>query len=238
MKRRLFSAALSIILLPVLAMAAECPPPPEEAKVRSVQDGTLMLQDGRTIRSAGVELTAAGRKQLATLAAGKTITLRPIGRVDRWGRQPAHLDTIEKSLLENGLGHVARQARDACLEPLFLAEEKGRLLKAGLWAEPARHVLDARNGADLEKHLGKHVLAEGEIVSARLYQSRVYLNFARYWKSGLSLIISEKQWPLFARGAAIDSLPGTRIRARGRLEYRLGPAIIVDDEDRLEIIDR
>jgi hypothetical protein len=80
-------------------------------------------------------------------------------------------------------------------------------------------------------------VAEGRVISARISRGRVYLNFARYWKTGLSLIIAEKDWPLFAGGAAAESFVGRRLRARGRLEYLVGPAIIAGPDDRIEVLE-
>jgi hypothetical protein len=130
---------------------------------------------------------------------------------------------------------MAAQAEGACLEPLLAAEETARGNKAGIWANEG-YVLAAIDGGALTERLGEHVIAEGAVVTARRDRGRVYLNFARYWKSGLSLIIAEKDWPHFARGTALEAIAGKRLRARGRLEYRAGPAIIMGPDDRIEIL--
>lgn len=215
--------------------AAACPPPAEQARaVDAPGDGTIRLADGRTLRLAGVELAPEGRAALPALVRGRSLTVRPVGRADRWNRLPAHVDEIEEKLLLRGLGHAAAQAEGACLEALLEAERKARGARAGIWSRPG-HVLDARDGAALTERLGQHILASGRIESARLHRGRVYLNFARYWKSGLSLIIAENDWPMFAGGAVPESLAGKRVRARGRLEWRSGPAILAGPDDRIEI---
>ena len=215
--------------------AAACPPPAEPARaVDAPGDGTIRLSDGRILKLAGVELAPEGRAVLPTLVRDRSLTIRPVGRPDRWNRLPAHVDIVEDALVVQGLGHAAAQTEGACLTPLLAAERKARAAHAGIWSSPD-YVLDAKDGAALTERLGQHVLASGRVESARVHRGRVYLNFARYWKSGLSLIIAENDWPMFAGGAAPESLAGKRVRARGRLEWRFGPAILAGPDDRIEI---
>jgi hypothetical protein len=207
---------------------------PETAEVLDVRpDGTIRLTDRRELRLAGVELTEAGRAGLPGLL-GKEIVFHPLGRPDRWNRQPVHT-ALEEKLIREGLGHAAAQAPGACLEPLLEAETKARAARSGLWASPD-YVIPATDGPRLTAHLGAHVLSEGVVVSSRSREGRVYLNFARYWKSGLSLTIAEKDWPLFSKGMAVETIAGKRLRVRGRLEYRSGPAVLAGPDDRIEIL--
>jgi hypothetical protein len=215
---------------------ADCPPPAEHISgVEAAPGGTLRLKDGRVLKLAGVELSDEGRAALPGLVRGP-LTIRPVGKPDRWNRQAAHIDGLEEKLVLRGLGHAAAQIEGACLGPLLEAEAKARAAQAGIWAR-RDFVIAATDGAALTARLGRHVVAEGRVISARISRGRVYLNFARYWKTGLSLIIAEKDWPLFAGGAAAESFVGRRLRARGRLEYRVGPAIIAGPDDRIEVLE-
>lgn len=230
------AAAAAVVFLVAGPACAECPPTSEAVTaIEARADGSIVLQDGRGLRLAGVELTDEGRKALEPLVRGKPLTVRPVGKGDRWGRIPVHMDEVEETLLLRGLGHAAAQAPGACLGPLVEAEAKARIARAGIWSRPG-FAIAARDGVALTDRLGQHVLAEGKVESARVYRGRVYLNFARYWKSGLSLIIAEKNWPLFAGGATVDSLVGRRLRLRGRLEWRSGPAILAGPDDRIEVL--
>ena len=239
MVRTLALVLAALIAAPAApAQDAACPPPAETVQaVAAHADGAVVLADGRTLRLAGVELSDAGRAAFVRMAANRTLTVRPLGRTDRWGRQPAHVDEIEEALLTQGMGHAAAQTEGACLAPLLAAEIKARSARRGVWAV-RDYVVDATDGAALTARLGDHILAEGKVISARTHRGRVYLNFARYWKSGLSLIIAEKDWPLFSGGAAAETFVGKRVRARGRLEYRSGPAIFVGAADRIEMAGR
>jgi hypothetical protein len=225
--------ALIVLATPA---CAECPPPAETVSALEARaHGTIRLADGRELRLAGVELTPAGRAALSALVRQKPLAIRPVGKPDRWGRVAAHIDGVEEPLLAQGLGHAAAQAPGACLGPLLASEAKARASRAGIWSR-RDYVVAASDGSALTERLGQHVLAEGRVASARTFRGRVYLNFARYWKSGLSLIIAEKDWPLFAGGAAVESFAGKRLRARGRLEWRSGPAILAGADDRIEVL--
>ena len=197
-------------------------------------DGTIRGKDGRVFKLAGLELTDQGRAALPGLVENQTLIVRPVGRPDRWSRQAAHIDRVEENLVLRGLGHAAAQAEGACLGPLLAAEAKARAARVGVWSR-RDFVIAAHDGKALTARLGHPIVAEGRVVSTRAYQGRIYLNFARYWKTGLSLIIAEKDWPLLAGGVA-ENFVGRRLRVRGRLEYRAGPAIIAGPGDRIEVL--
>jgi hypothetical protein len=235
--RNVWSACAVAVLVAAAGPAlAACDLPFEQVEgLFARPDGTIRLNDRRDIKLAGVQLTPEGLAALPGLIDGKQLTIRPLGKPDRWNRQPAHIDDLETKLIASGLGHAAAQAEGACLTPLLAAEEKGRKDKAGIWGKDD-YALKAADGAALTARLGQHVLVEGTVDSARTSQGRVYLNFARYWKSGLSLIIAEKDWPFFAKGATVEAMAGKRLRVRGRLEYRSGPAILIGPDDRIEIL--
>lgn len=234
------AAIITILFGSVLGAghAAACGPPeamPQTAVIAETRpDGTFRLADGREGKLAGVTLAEGAGAPFRALAAGRPFPLRTVGRPDRWGRQAFHADGLEQMLLRHGLGHAAARAPGACLAPLLRAESEARAAKQGIWARPG-HVLSASDGAVLRQRLGHHILAEGKVVSARSFRGRVYLNFARYWKTGLSLIIAEKQWPMFSGNVAAEEIVGKRLRARGWLDWRGGPVIVAGPDERIEL---
>lgn len=227
--------AIGLAAAPALAA---CPLPPETVTIAQARgDGTLDLSDGRTIMPAGAVLSETGRARLAEIIRGESIVIRPAGKPDRWGRQAAYIEGVEEDLLKRGLGHATALGPEACLAPLVAAERHARARNAGIWSRPD-FVIDATDRPGLIERIGQHAVAEGRVVSARTVRGRVYLNFARYWKTGLSLIIAEKNWPMFAGGAEPESLVGRRLRVRGRIEHTVGPAILAGPDDRIEILGR
>ncbi len=230
--------AASVLATPVPGASAQsvCPPPAETVTAAAIRaDGTILLSDGRNILLAGTVLGPDATGALAALAEGQTLTIRPLGKPDRWGRQSAHVDGVEEKLIAEGLGHAASLVPGACIAPLLAAEARARDAGIGLWSRPG-YVLAAIDGEALTARRGHSVIVEGEVVSVGESRGRVYLNFARYWKSGLSLIIAENNWPMFAGGASAESLVGRRLRVRGRLEHRVGPAILAGPDDRIEFV--
>ncbi|MFC5068551.1 thermonuclease family protein [Flaviflagellibacter deserti] len=217
---------------------AECPPAPIEtiAGLQLVEDG-LRSPDGRVFTLAGMILDTSGRDRLGRLTAYRPVILRPAGPADRWGRFPVHPETggvlIEETLLAEGLGHAAALSRPACLETLLQMEAKARAARLGVW-RGSGYVIRAADGDALVARLGEHVVAEGQVISTRKVRDRVYLNFAKYWRRGLSLIVAEKDWSAMADGRPAEALSGKVVRVRGRLEWRGGPVILADPREPIE----
>jgi endonuclease YncB( thermonuclease family) len=84
------------------------------ATVAAVLDGgTLMLDDGRELRLAGVEIAAGSRDALQALVAGRPLRLERLGpEQDRYGRLVAFAfagdsgQSLQSALLEQGRARV------------------------------------------------------------------------------------------------------------------------------------
>jgi hypothetical protein len=209
----------------------------------ALDGATFDTTDGRTVRLPSFVPGPEAKAALERLVAGRALRLRPLSRpADRWGRLLAHADTadpeprpLEAILLADGLGHAAAAGRERCLAPLLAAEAEARTARRGIWSTPAPALVT--DGAALAARMGQHIVAEGTVVSARALRGRVYINFARYWRSGLSLVIAERDWPAMGGGATPESLAGRRIRVRGWLEWRGGPAIAANVSEPIEPLD-
>ncbi len=217
---------------------AECPPAPTEtiAGLQLTGDG-LHSPDGRVFTLAGMILNSSGRDRLARLVTDRQVILRPAGPIDRWGRFPVHPESggalIEETLLAEGFGHAAALSRPACLQTLLQMEAKARAARLGVW-RGSGYVIRATDGDALIARLGERVVAEGQVISTRKVRDRVYLNFAKYWRRGLSLIVAEKDWPVIAGNRPFDEMSGRAVRVRGRLEWRGGPVIMADPREPIE----
>ncbi|MGQ4275060.1 thermonuclease family protein [Terrihabitans sp. B22-R8] len=210
---------------------------------RALDGETLRLEDGRIVRVAGIIApSAAARSRLDALTAGKAITLRPMSRpLDRWARVQAHIETPEgvnpaETLIAEGLGHAASIGRDTCLTPYLAAEARARAGKLGIWRDGGSQV-PVRDITALTARLGQHVVAEGTLASGRSFRGRVYLNFAQYWKNGLSIVIAQRDWDALGKGASPEDLAGRAVRVRGWLEWRNGPAIVANPSEPIESLD-
>ncbi len=241
-------ASLCIGVLTGTAAAASCALAPiGSATVVAVRDGgTLMLDNGRELRLAGIEMAPGRREALRTLAEGRTLRLQRLGAgTDRYGRLVAFAalpDTgrsLQQILLEQGLARVsARIGQKACAEELLAAESGARNARRGLWADPNFAPLSSENLPGLEAAGGHFTLVEGKVLSVRESGATIYLNFGRRWTRDFTVIVSKREQRTFAGGGLdLKHLEGRRIRVRGWIERRGGPVIEAAAPEQIERID-
>jgi endonuclease YncB( thermonuclease family) len=219
------------------------------AEVAAVRDGrTLLLRDGGELRLAGIETTGAGeaRTALATLALGKTLTLKRLGPVERnrYGRlvafafPPDSTQSLQQTLLERGVARVSARVGDkACAMALLAGERAARAAGRGLWADPNFAPLPADHSVQLAAEREHFALVEGKVLSVRQSGGTIYLNFGRHWTRDFSVTIAGRLIRTFgAAGIEPDKLEGRRIRVRGWIEQRNGPIIDAAAPEQIEIV--
>jgi endonuclease YncB( thermonuclease family) len=210
--------------------------------VAKILDGrTFMLDDGREVRLAAVEIgrpdaaDPAGRAAaaaLSALAAGDQVVLRQAeGGVDRYGRLLAYAYTlrdddeflVQQELVAEGLARVSARVASSCAGELLNREKAAREAKLGLWADPYYEVLDAETPKDALAHRGRFALVEGKVASVRESGATIYVNFGRRRIGDITVTILKRNERSFA-AANLDlkSLAGRRIRVRGWIEARGG----------------
>jgi endonuclease YncB( thermonuclease family) len=217
------------------------------ATVTSVRDGgTLMLDDGRELRLAGIEVAAGSRDALLVLAAGQKLRLERLGpEQDRYGRLIAYAfpgeaaQSLQAALLEQGRARVsARIGAKPCAEALLTMERAARAAKRGLWADPNFAPLQAENLTQLQAERGRFALVEGKVLSVRESGATIYVNFGRRWTRDFTVIILKRQQRTFtAAGVEPKQLEGHRIRISGWIEQRGGPVVMADAPEQIELID-
>lgn len=80
-------------------------------------------------------------------------------------------------------------------------------------------------------------LVEGRVVSVGEGAGRVYLNFARDWKSDFTISVARKDASAFqAEGIDLKALAGKRVRMRGWVIWRNGPMIEATHPEQIEIL--
>lgn len=235
-------------------------------KVASVVDGrSFILEDGREIRLAGIEVplpprtadTSAGaeaaraaRAALAELIAGQSVALRGnASAIDRYGRTLAHADvavdgaqlSAVHEMLGRGFARVAATVGDrACAEELWARERVARHAKLGLWGEePYYMVLGAESLAELLAGVGQFTVVEGKVWSVRESGGTIYVNFGRRWSQALTVTVSKRNERNFAAaGVDVKRLENRRVRVRGFIEGRSGPRIEANRPEQIEIAER
>ena len=257
-----FSAAAQEGPRPAIACGGEAI---ARGTVSRVIDGrTFMLDDGREVRLAAIEVLqlpqpqepgaasggAAARDALAILLAGTEVVLRQAEpqKSDRYGRVVAFVSTardgVERSvqahLIAAGLARVAaRVGSRGCAAELLARENAARSAKLGLWAGSYYHSLDADNPAAVLAARGRFALVEGRVVSVRESGATIYVNFGRRWTEDFTVTILKRNARNFvAAGLDPKLLAGRRVRVRGWIEERGGPWIEAARPEQIEITDR
>jgi endonuclease YncB( thermonuclease family) len=229
---------------------------------KQVIDGrTFLLDDGREVRLAGIEVPAlsqqgdaasdgvAARDALAALSADTEVVLkRAEVPADRYGRlvgyaYVAHggLERLAQAqLLERGLARVAaRVGNHICALELMGRERAARAAKLGLWANSYYDLLDADKPVDVLAQRGRFALVEGKVLSVRESGATIYVNFGRRWTEDFTVTIAKRNERRFAAaGLALRRLAGKRVRVRGWIEERGGPWIEASQPEQIEFFER
>jgi endonuclease YncB( thermonuclease family) len=116
-----------------------------QTKVASVLDGgTLMLEDGRELRLAGIDVATGSRDALQALTGSQTLRLERLGpEQDRYGRVVAYAfpgdapQSLQSRLLAQGFARVAaRIGPKPCATALLTIEGAARLARRRIWVDP------------------------------------------------------------------------------------------------------
>jgi endonuclease YncB( thermonuclease family) len=218
--------------------------------VSRVIDGrSFVLDDGREIRLAGIEVPpyviAADYALAPLLASGELILKQAEATTDRYGRVPAYAamirDGTERSvqadLIARGEAWVAAPIGNPdCATDLKVRENVARKRKLGLWDDPYYGMQKAENPSDILAHRGHFALVEGNVLSVRESGATIYVNFGRRWSEDFTVTILKRNERKFtAAGLAPKSLSGRQIRVRGWVEERGGPLIEAVYPEQIEL---
>jgi hypothetical protein len=254
---RLLAAALALVGLAIPAQAAparpNCPAATTQDWVDAVTDeGDVILRSGGPTHLAGLQLpeTAAARAAaLAFLRArrAQAVLVHAAPAPDRWNRRSARLVLVDgpgrldvaHALLESGLAMVdPATGEGGCVPERVSIEATARERGLGLWAEDRYKPVPVAETGRLRERIGQFTLVEGRIRSVGERRQQTYLNFGADWASDFTIIIPKRIWTLLQeRGLGAAILTGRRIRARGILEDRQGPALTVTAGEAIEILE-
>jgi endonuclease YncB( thermonuclease family) len=227
--------------------------------VAKILDGrTFILEDGREVRLAAIEIApqggveAGGRAAAAALdalAAGDQVVLRRAeSGPDRYGRLLAYAYGVrdgeqfllQRELVADGLVRVSARIVSPCARDLLDREKAARDAKLGLWADPYYDVLDAERAKDALAHRGRFALVEGKVASVRESGPTIYVNFGRRRIGDITVTILKRNERSFAAaGLDLRGLAGRRIRVRGWIEARGGDRAWIEAErpEQIEMAD-
>ena len=229
------------------------------ARVAEIIDGgTVLLDDGETVRLAGIQaprpgrgeagsgasrLAAEARQALASLVQGRRVGLAFGGTPrDRYGRLRAHLVRtsdgawIQGALLGAGLARVHSLVDDrTAVAAMLVHERRARTGRLGLWAEPRYRV---RGAGEAGGGLRSFQLVEGRVVAAAVVKGRGYLNFGADWREDFTVSIAPRDRRRFeAEGVAVQDYEGRLVRVRGWIDSFNGPMIEATHPEQIEVLE-
>lgn len=219
-----------------------------QSRAGSVLDGgNFILDDGRTVHLAGIEVpllpaadaasripgAAAAKAGLAALLRGASIDLwQSEPRPDRYGRIVGYVDavsegsrrSVQADLVTAGFARVGADiASQACAAELLRRETAARKAKFGLWADGYYRPLQADDSAAILRRRGHFALIEGKVVSVHRSGATLYVNFGRRWSQDFAVTIRKRNERNFtAAGLAPSNFNGRRVLVRGWIKARGG----------------
>lgn len=208
----------------------------------------LLLEDGRTVRLAGIRLPAdeaSSRRARATVRA--LVAHRPvrlgIGEIetDRYGRTVAQVERadglwLQGALLEQGLALVqTRPGETAQADRMLEQERQARARGQGVWADSAAGPHEA---AAAHRHVGSFQIIRGTVVRVAPTERYVYLNFGQDWRSDFTVRLHRAELDAsYERfGPDVGALAGRRIEVRGLVLEAGGPLIDISHPEQIEIL--
>ena len=259
----LVAIAIGIPSIPAQAATCSLEPGPVRAVVKVIDGETLALDDGTELRLIGA-LSPRGpdsdsealtwppeRNAIAALEAlvlGKSVELSFAGRkTDRYGRQLAHVHVrdgetrlwLQEHLLRHGHARAyALRNSTACLASLMTAEQAARDAQTGLWSHAAYQIRDAENVRELLRFRSTYQIVEGRVLKAADVRGQIYLNFGSDYREDFTANIRPADRKAIEQtGLDLKALEGRRVRIRGWIERRGGPAIEVHDRSQIDVLD-
>jgi len=236
-----------------LALLLAATPAAAQRAVSEVLDATTVrLDDGETVRLAGIVVPAppfwpragaiadAAAARMRALAAGRRLALTPDPPPrDRHGRLLAQATRddglwLQGALLGEGLALVRTLPEAAGRAAEMLAvEAEARRAGRGLWALGAEIRVF---GADDVPADGFRIV-EGRVLDAAKLRGRTYLNFGPDWRTDFSATIApEDQGPFRAAGFDPLALKGATVRLRGWVRDWNGPMLRLDHPEQIEVV--
>jgi|GEM_PF-4755269 endonuclease YncB( thermonuclease family) len=225
--------AIFICLFSTIALADEV-----AVMDKVVSGDELTLRDGRTLRLFGTKAALPeARAFLESAVSGRALVLQG-PTTDRYGRVTAlataegDSQSVEETLLREGLAFVYPDAGDTRLQTLYVAERAARVGKRGFWAEN-RDV----SPKEAARFCGRYGFVTGSVSKAERVKNEAVLSFGDPDTPEFTVTIPAHDLAAFKK-EGIDplSLQGERIRVRGWIVKDKPPTMAVTDFYQMELV--
>jgi hypothetical protein len=106
-----------------------------------------------------------------------------------------------------------------------------------VWGSPSYRIQSASDVDRLGRLTHSYQLVEGTVASVGEGGGRIYLNFAKDWRSDFTISVARKDMSAFTTaGIDLKGLAGKRLRVRGWVEWRNGPLIEASHPEQIEVL--
>ena len=219
----------------------------------------MLLDDNREVRLVGAlalrspDLTPSAQPwrpeeeataALRALVLGRSVSLAWSGReADRYSRKLVHLFIerggervwVQGELLTGGHARAyGLPGSYACMRELLAYERVARDAGTGLWANAAYTVRASKRTGELMRRRNSYEIVAGIVAKVAVTKARSYINFGADWHSDFTagiegrVLRTNPQW-----AKTLSSLEGKRVEVRGRIQYRNGPYIDIEDPSQI-----
>lgn len=238
-------------------------PGPARTVTRVIDAETVLLDDGKELRLAGILAPRArdaganpgawpaeenAKAALAAQILGKEIGLAYARRSsDRYGRYSAHAflqsggtrTWVQGELLARGHARAAALPGDGlCLEELLAHENLARTTGTGLWALRLYGAKDAARAPLLMAYRASFQIVRGRVTGISETRDALYFNFGGDWKSDFTVRVPRR---VTARDPSLAgklrALAGQLVEVRGWIERRNGPMITIEQPGEITSIE-
>jgi micrococcal nuclease len=258
----LVSCAAALLMSLPFAAKAECTGEDGGSSlVAEIRGGdTLILQDGRSVRLAGVLLPRRGgngdvaavareaaERMLAELILNQVVELRlDERRRDRYGRVLAELFVskdgqrvwVQERLIASGVAEVmSSKDNRRCIPELLSVENLARESRQGQWGTGLFSIQPASAEDTLANLSQSYAIVEGRVENVAEAGNRIYLNFGKNWRRDFTIAVSKDAATLFeGQRETLIGLKGRSVRVRGWIENLNGPSINLSHPEQLEVL--
>jgi micrococcal nuclease len=98
-------------------------------------------------------------------------------------------------------------------------------------------VLNADDTERIARLKSTYQLVEGVVAAVGEAGGRIYLNFAKDWRSDFTIVVEGSDAGAFrTAGMELKTLAGKSVRVRGWVEWRNGPMIAASHPEQIELL--
>lgn len=208
----------------------------------SASSAALTLADGRRVQLAGIEApVGAGADRLTALV--RNMDIRWANADSAKQGEPlrsqvflASGEWVQGTLVSEGLARVRTWPdHRECARALLAREGAARAAKRGLWSDAAYAV---RAPETIPQGAVAFQLVEGRVANVADVRGRIFLNFGEDYRTDFTIHVPPDKVANFsAAGLNLSGLRGKRVRVRGTVSERNGPAITASIPEQIEVLD-